>query len=550
MPGSSTWNDLQHQLVNHGFLSRDRVTEVTDRSEISPELAAAIGEAQRSVGERSSDRIRARDLDLIGHLGGALDGRFCGVPDHGGNIGPLTFGSPGGRWTRGALKVSINAAGCNFANPGNPTAVIAGAFGQWQAAANFFSFSFVPPNTGEDIRVVFGGSAVDSRFGAPGGVLASAGYPPGGNLQFDSAETWTTNSLLGTALHEIGHLLGLSHSNAPGGLMYPYATPGLTIDQESRDAVNAFYGWQPQQRIGDRGTSHRAMLGVTSVSNFTSRSDTPQMVWKGVGDDSGIYFSEFRGGWTPQQRVPGVGCSYSPSLAEIGVPGPTPSTGLIMAWKGVGSDQGIYWTRNLGNGWEGQRNVAGVGTSAAPALANINGRICMAWKGVDGDSGIYWSTYDGAEGWSPQARINGVGTTDSPALVGYNGSLYMFWKGIQGDSNAYYSFFDFANDAIWKPQRRIEYFSYDTGGGVPLAIGTTGALTATVRGARILLAWKGVEGDQQIWFSLFQNGEFSGQATVPNVGTSVGPSVVEAGGQTFMAWKGVQGDSGIYWTLL
>lgn len=337
----------------------------------------------------------------------------------------------------------------------------------------------------------------------------------------------------------------------PGGTMYPYANTALTIDAESRSAVAALYGWQPQQRIGDRGTNHRAVLGVTGESNFTSRSETPQMVWKGVGNDSGIYYSECRGDWTPQTRVNNAGCSYSPALAEIGISGSAfPATGLLMAWKGVGNDSGIYWTRNLGSGWEGQRRVGGVGTSAAPGLANVNGQIYMAWKGISGDGGIYWSIYDGNEGWSPQARVSGVGTTDSPALVGYNGRLYMFWKGIEGDANAYYSFFDFANDPIWKPQRRIEYFSYQTGGGVSLAIGTTGALSATVRDNRILLAWKGVEGDSAIWFSLFENNEFSGQATVPNVGTAVGLSVVQANGRTFMAWKGVDGDSGIYWTRL
>lgn len=555
MPGHHTWASVQNQLVSHGFLARESVTEVRADSDISEALRQAMREARGDAREEAHLGGIGRYQDLLEPLGGLLDGRFCGTPDRGGAIGPLTFGSPGGRWAQGALKVSINVAGCNFANPPppapqtNPTAVIAAAFAQWQAASNFFGFSFVPVNSGEDIRVIFGGQAADNRFGAAGGVLASAGYPPAGNLQFDAFEVWTPNQLLGVALHEIGHLLGLSHSNAPGGLMYPYATPGLTVDAESRDAVNAIYGWAPQQRLADRGTSHRAMLGVTSTWNFTSRSDTPHMVWKGVGDDSSIWWSELGAAWSPQQRVPGVGCSYSPSLAEIGIPGAN-ATGLIMAWKGVDDDQGIYWSRKLAGDWEGQRNVGGVGTSAAPCLANVNGRVCMAWKGVEDDAGIYWSTYDGAEGWSPQQRVSGVGTTDSPALVGYNGSLYMFWKGVEGDANAYWSFFDFANDPIWKPQRRVEYFSYETGGGVPLAIGTTGALSACRRGDRILLTWKGVQGDQQIWFSLFRNGEFSGQATVPNVGTSVGPSGVEANGRNILAWKGVEGDSNIYWSQL
>jgi hypothetical protein len=557
MTGQLNWTELQNRLVEHGFLAGDKVAPVSDRSAISPELVAALERAQFTAEpQRVHPSLELRDNPDLSRLVELLNRRFCGVPDGGGNIGIQTFGSPKGRWQKGALRVSINASGCNFANPPpapatNPTAVIMGAFGQWQAASNFFSFTFVPPNSGEDIRVVFGGPALDARFGAPGGVLGSGAYPPSGNLQFDTAETWSTASLLGVALHEIGHVLGLSHSNKPGSLMYPYAGPLTVIDAESREAINAIYGWAPQRRLADRGTSHRAMLGITSVSNFTSRIETPHMVWKGVDDDSGIYFSEFGADWTPQQRIAGVGCSYSPSLAQVSVPGsPTPATGLIMAWKGVDDDQGIYWTQNLGFGWEPQRHIDGVGTSAAPALVTVSGRVCMAWKGVEDDGGIYWSTFDGVGAWSPQQRVAGVGTTDSPALVAFNSSLYMFWKGVEGDSTAYYSFFDFANDPIWKPQRRVEYFEYESGGGVPYAIGTTGALTATVRGDKILLAWKGVEGDQQIWFSLFKDGEFSGQAAVSGVGTSVGPSVVTANGLTFMAWKGVDGDSGIYVTTL
>jgi hypothetical protein len=489
----------------------------------------------------------------------SLDDGFCGVPEQGGRIGPLTFGSPGGRWTRGALNVSINVAGATFVNatPAAPNAgaVIAAAFAQWQTPPNtfppsFFTFTFVPPGTGEDIRVIFGGSGVDPSFGRPGGVLASAGYPELGNLQFDSSEVWNPNSLLSVALHEIGHLLGLSHSNVPAGTMNPFANSALAIDAESRIAIAAMYGWQPQQRASDGGTSHRPSLGVTSITNLAATLQTAYMVWKGV-EDSGIYFSEFRGAWSPQERIIGVGCSCSPALTQIAIPGsPTPATGLLMAWKGVSDDQTIYWTRDMGFGWEAQRPGPDAGTSAGPALANVNGRIYMAWKGAEDDSGIYWSTYDGAESWSPQANVRGVGTSDSPALVAFNGMLYMFWKGVSGDANAYYSFFDFANDPIWKPQKRVEYFSYETGGGVPHAIGTSGALSAAVRGNSIILTWKGVEDDSTIYFSLFANNEFSGQAGVPNVGTSVGPSVVQVGGNTLMAWKGIEGDSAMYWSRL
>jgi hypothetical protein len=551
------WTSLQKNLARFGYLKPDEITAVKGAGDVGLALKHAITEAQADLGHRQpiEKLLHQKDWIDLFNLDTVLDGRFCGVPDKGGKIGPLTFGSPGGRWSKTSLKISINVAGCNFVPlplvPLTAQAVIQSAFNAWQLASGFFQFSFVPPNTGEDIRVIFGGSAVDQRFGTPGGVLASAGYPQSGNLQFDSSETWTVNLLLTTAIHEIGHLLGLSHSNAPGGTMNPYVAGVAAVDAESTLAIRAIYGWAAQQNLGDRATSDRATLGITGFSNFTNRFTVPHMVWKGVDGDSGIYYSEFNGQWTPQQRVNGVGCSYSPALCEIGVAGaPVPTTGLLMAWKGVDDDSGIYWTRDLGSGWEGQRNVGGVGCSRSPGLANVNGTVFMAWKGVEDDSGIYWSQYDGAESWSPQQHVRGVGTSDAPALVAYQNKLFMFWKGIPGDSNAYYSSYDPVGDPIWKPQKRIEYFSYETDGGVSLAIGTSGPLTATVRGANIMLAWKGAGDDQTIWISFFANGEFSGQSAVPNVGTSVGPTLVDIGGQTFMAWKGVDGDDGIYWSAL
>ena len=561
MPDRETFARLQQTLVERGHLAQSEVREVADPHEISAALQNAIGAAHSHLRHRPlDDRAFAENPSAsLGDLLAGLSATFCSVPDAGSATSPLhiqTFGAPGGRWSRGALKFSVNAAGSSFtvplgAPPTSPAAMIAAAFAQWQAVLPFFTFTQVGVNSGEDIRVVFGNASVDPAFGAAGGVLASAGYPEKGNVQFDSAEAWTPATLLSVALHEIGHSLGLSHSDNPASLMYPYSPPIATIDAESRLALMAIYGWQPQQGLGDRATTDRASLGITSSSNFTSRFETPHMVWKGSRGDTGIYTSELgANGWSPQARIPGIGSAQSPSLTQIGAPGPTPATGLFMAWRGVPDDDGLYWSRNLGAGFEPQHPIPGTGSSHRPSVANLNGTVIMAWKGIPGDSGIYWSTFDGAQNWSGQSSVRGVGTSESPALVAYNNRLYMFWKGIEGDSNAYWSFIDFANGSIWQPQRRIEFFSFETGGGVPIAIGTSSGLSATVRGNVIVLAWKGAGDDTGIWFSFFDGTEFSGQTLFPNAGTSTGPSVVQAGGKTYMAWRGIGDDSNIWWSQL
>ncbi|NXX93993.1 MMP3 protein, partial [Centropus bengalensis] len=92
-------------------------------------------------------------------------------------------------------------------------------------------------------------------FDGPGGTLAHA-YPPGngigGDAHFDEDENWTkfaTSSgynLFLVAAHELGHSLGLGHSNVLGALMYPIYMPQDTrsyrLPQDDIDGIQALYG--------------------------------------------------------------------------------------------------------------------------------------------------------------------------------------------------------------------------------------------------------------------------------------------------------------------
>ena len=465
---------------------------------------------------------------------------FCDVPDKiVTDLQIQTFGSPKGRWLRGALSVSINTANApNFAST-----VVTNAFNQWQAVTSFFSFTFVPSNS--DIQVSFGYSTLYPRFGMPGGVAGYGAFPEKGRLLLDSTESWTQASLLSATLHEIGHVLGLAHSNDSNAVMFPIDMGWSTIDPESADALRHLYGWRPQTALGDRATSARPAMAVKTKVSLGFTIPTLHMAWKGSSDDQHIYEATFENNaWTPQQLIAGRISSHAPALGTFDLADGTTSTGLLMAWKGGGDDQGLYFASNSGTGWTAQANVPNVGSSEGPALAMF-GPPHMAWKGIEDDQGIYWSRL-AATGWEPQRRVDGVGTTHSPTLVVFQDRLFMFWKGVEDDSRVYFSSLGREPDAAWQPQKNVTYPVNNASGLIFASIGTSRGPSATQHGNRIMLAWKGAQEDQAIYFSLFDGNEFTGQIAISGVGTSEGPAVCRLGGTTYMAWKGVEDDSVIY----
>lgn len=134
------------------------------------------------------------------------------------------------------------------------------AFGLWAAETPLTFTEVQDPQAG---NILIGWATGEHGFGdpfdGPGDVLAHASYPnPYSDSQvflfFDDDERWVDSTtqnvdLLTVAAHEIGHTLGLGHSNDPDSLMFPsYSGPHRFLGDDDIRGAQSLYGMasQPQ----------------------------------------------------------------------------------------------------------------------------------------------------------------------------------------------------------------------------------------------------------------------------------------------------------------
>ncbi|WP_236706145.1 hypothetical protein [Frankia sp. ACN1ag] len=225
--------------------------------------------------------------------------------------------------------------------------------------------------------------------------------------------------------------------------------------------------WRDQQQVRYFATN-RGGIGAASDGRLTARA-----AWRGADDDSRIWTAGWYGdGWSDQQTpVDAPRTEDRPALAFH-------DDRTVMAWRGVGPDQTIWFSENLGP----QRVAGGQASSThGPALASYGGLLYMAWKGSGGDQGLYWTTYDGHT-WAQPRPFPG-GSTHGPALAASPQALFLVWKGSGNDAGIWHAEFQ---NGRWSAQR-------------PAPGGTSTGPSAAYVGNTVITAWKGVGADARMW---------------------------------------------------
>ena len=127
------------------------------------------------------------------------------------------------------------------------------ALKEWarHAKLNFVPGSSAATSRTIDFLFASGAHGDPYPFDGPGKTLAHTFYPSppnpeplAGDVHFDDDENWRIGAdtdLYSVALHELGHSLGLGHSDLPGTVMYPFYRRAETLTPEDERAIQELY---------------------------------------------------------------------------------------------------------------------------------------------------------------------------------------------------------------------------------------------------------------------------------------------------------------------
>lgn len=203
-------------LVRYGYMQRCRDPD----DKLCPHVSRALLQFQTFYKLEATADLTLETLKLLRR-------RRCPMPD----FEPGEAGGPGiadsdpfvfstAKWGKTDLRWFFKSGTADMTGEAS---IIQQAFDIW---AGYIPLTFTPTIEEGAADIVVSWEVGDHGDGSPfdgeGSILAHAFYPTDGRIHFDDSEDWDTDLLLATALHEIGHALGLKHSGSDDAVMYAY----------------------------------------------------------------------------------------------------------------------------------------------------------------------------------------------------------------------------------------------------------------------------------------------------------------------------------------
>ncbi|KAK6502868.1 hypothetical protein TWF481_007908 [Arthrobotrys musiformis] len=190
------------------------------------------------------------------------------------------------------------------------------AFGEWSArSGGLVTFTEIAPHPGKgDIRISW---ANRDGAGEDGPVFVAYPPPPQQSnsdapataptpieMYFDEDTEWTVPDLRRTALHHVGHILGLAHSKNTVAVMWPGCT-NANFDKDDIEAVDGRLVAPPQTAELAQSHTEDAVRVWTQIAAVFKNADQILNIFPGPG---GTLYAELRAGnilkYTPGETRP------------------------------------------------------------------------------------------------------------------------------------------------------------------------------------------------------------------------------------------------------